>query len=1434
MNDPDATLAPAPAPPPTKAANHNRRRSVFRSIRMSMSVSSSTAATTNSNNVDLSSTPPPLPQPPALPVSSAIVSGSPSQGPPPPLPTRLPPQQHPLPPATSSENGSISSHRTPSPAGGPLILPTQSSSSSFGNKLGLRRLLKSSTNKGSGAQTDYECDDVGMLPSQTQAQQHQFPSSKPPPLPSSSESPGVRGGWQTDVEGPSRSNGKSSNGKVALPPRLRIESKIHAFTAGLRRHHAMMSNPPQQSQSPLSPSRPAPPPKPFDLRSPTSPKPSAGAGLRPPPPHGVVDDRDEEDKVDDPRPTTPRSFESSSRSGGGPNRPLTPTMIAAQNVAAASALMPSKVTQLAARVAGAASSSESRGSMLLIPPSGVEGGAGGPGGGRVPRTSFQMPNSPSISAALSYMQTVGSNDDEKEEKSAGSGGGGGGSLKKREKRRSAAPAVTSTAAASGGLRPVPEGSAAAHYTNTNSNQATTGAGVLNSPPPRVDSLLKSGPRTNLVNTPQRGMKRRSASLGDVFAGVTPGASQAFSASSSAPGGASALGGGGAEQNGFVKRPVHGRSNSSGNNGTLGANSVAATYQYINAELQDDGQPSAFLQRPQASSSNHGQHHHQQQAHNNSLSPTPATTSVAVPSSTSSGAVKAIIAPPLPARKKPASVERTNENGGGYGSAGESSSTEFGGSSKGSGSVLKNNIKGRLAAWTAANASSSSAGQSTRQGGAAGRSPPSSYALGSPSSAATASSPSDLSAGSSPYSRGRSHSHALLSNSPPVPATPNPKRMTATMMGGGNVRLTPQHPSQTSLHSTNSNSGTGSGPTASYVANVAVNTAGSIGAAAGGMAMQLGRKVGNFLGHRGGAGASSQSGNWGGLAGYVTAGEESFGGFHQGGGGGRGGSRERESHDGGTGAMSDSGSYQGGHHVNRKMLGTMVRAPLRKGKGAVFGRPLRECVKETRVSADEEGGGEPQRGNGVWVTALVTRCIEHLTQWGLEEEGLFRITGRATHVARIRNEFDTGADYLLKEAHPSDLDPHAVSSIFKAYLRELPEPILTKDLAPQFDLAMLLGTGEEATPGTRVTAFGGGFSGLGDNSSFDAPTTEAMAELKNLMARLPRENYDLLYEICKLLRSTARCSKATKMPLSNLLLVFCPSLQLSPGFLKVMIEKQDYLFGNGDVGPVSPSRNVETDKPKSGSAVRGPPLPQRPGPDDSKRNRTASILLPQGFAFTVEAYPESISTDPVPQTQPQSQSQVPPSRPITPNGYNTIGQPPGSPSSISSHSMHRVQLPPNFGQGGSARVRQPSSAKRQPSLASLFTGGGNKSTPTISSPIPIVTRSETPSEPPKLDVDLPTGSLTVGGDFGTLNERQLTPTTPPTATSSQSPFTSDSENFKLTSTVPAKEINVVPRPSATPVGIAHSPPPQIPVLRAPPRASGDDWATSVLMAAGGAK
>lgn len=50
-------------------------------------------------------------------------------------------------------------------------------------------------------------------------------------------------------------------------------------------------------------------------------------------------------------------------------------------------------------------------------------------------------------------------------------------------------------------------------------------------------------------------------------------------------------------------------------------------------------------------------------------------------------------------------------------------------------------------------------------------------------------------------------------------------------------------------------------------------------------------------------------------------------------------------------------------------------------------------------------------------------------------GFCRVSGRASHISKLRAEFDSGADYDMSECGPSDLDPHAVASVLKAYLRE---------------------------------------------------------------------------------------------------------------------------------------------------------------------------------------------------------------------------------------------------------------------------------------------------------------------------------------------------------------------------------------------------------------
>lgn len=62
---------------------------------------------------------------------------------------------------------------------------------------------------------------------------------------------------------------------------------------------------------------------------------------------------------------------------------------------------------------------------------------------------------------------------------------------------------------------------------------------------------------------------------------------------------------------------------------------------------------------------------------------------------------------------------------------------------------------------------------------------------------------------------------------------------------------------------------------------------------------------------------------------------------------------------------------------------------------IFGLPLEDAVKLSRISVV------------TGVPAVVTRCIEYLDIMGVEEVGLYRVSGSTSNVARLKSMFDHG-------------------------------------------------------------------------------------------------------------------------------------------------------------------------------------------------------------------------------------------------------------------------------------------------------------------------------------------------------------------------------------------------------------------------------------------
>ncbi|XP_074837811.1 rho GTPase-activating protein 25 [Carettochelys insculpta] len=163
-------------------------------------------------------------------------------------------------------------------------------------------------------------------------------------------------------------------------------------------------------------------------------------------------------------------------------------------------------------------------------------------------------------------------------------------------------------------------------------------------------------------------------------------------------------------------------------------------------------------------------------------------------------------------------------------------------------------------------------------------------------------------------------------------------------------------------------------------------------------------------------------------------------------------------------------------------------------GVVFGQRLAETV-----AYEQKFGQHP-------VPILVEKCAEFIREHGMNEEGIFRLPGQDNLVKKLRDAFDAGE----RPSFDRDTDVHTVASLFKLYLRELPEPVVPWSQYDDFLLCGML---------------------------LNADEMKGQQELVKQLSLLPRVNYNLLSYICRFLHEIQLNSIVNKMSVDNLATVF---------------------------------------------------------------------------------------------------------------------------------------------------------------------------------------------------------------------------------------------------------------------------------------------------------
>ncbi|CAI7585617.1 unnamed protein product [Penicillium glandicola] len=176
--------------------------------------------------------------------------------------------------------------------------------------------------------------------------------------------------------------------------------------------------------------------------------------------------------------------------------------------------------------------------------------------------------------------------------------------------------------------------------------------------------------------------------------------------------------------------------------------------------------------------------------------------------------------------------------------------------------------------------------------------------------------------------------------------------------------------------------------------------------------------------------------------------------------------------------------------------------------SVINLPLIEQARKTRIAKKLEDCRDKTE---FWMPALPYRSIDYLNFKGCEEEGLYRVPGSGREVKHWQRRFDTELDIDLFNV-PDLYDINTVGSLFKAWLRELPD-----ELFPKSTQTMIAMKCEGATTAPQL--------------------------LKDELSKLPPYHYYLLFAITCHLNLLHSYVDQNKMDYRNLCICFQPCMKI---------------------------------------------------------------------------------------------------------------------------------------------------------------------------------------------------------------------------------------------------------------------------------------------------
>lgn len=222
----------------------------------------------------------------------------------------------------------------------------------------------------------------------------------------------------------------------------------------------------------------------------------------------------------------------------------------------------------------------------------------------------------------------------------------------------------------------------------------------------------------------------------------------------------------------------------------------------------------------------------------------------------------------------------------------------------------------------------------------------------------------------------------------------------------------------------------------------------------------------------------------------------------------------------------------------RSLETMNLSSNTSSTNVVFGSSLEDCLQLS--SQVYQGKYE--------IPSVVYRCLEFLYKnYGIQEEGIFRLSGSSALIKALQEQFDREYDVDLcnynknvKDTSDSSsgayIDVNTVSGLLKLYLRRLPHLIF----------------GEE-----NYTSF----KDIVDRNNANPEKTAIDFRELIRSSAIKEANLSLMYALFELLVRIQENNACNKMNLRNLCIVFSPTLNIPVTILQPLIVDFNCIFKN---------------------------------------------------------------------------------------------------------------------------------------------------------------------------------------------------------------------------------------------------------------------------------